>query len=274
MDETGEDYRTVKNMLFTYEESDVDLSSLSDVKVRKQSQVTLPTGFHLLDDGDTVLGRRARAYLEKRGFNISYLSSRGFGYVDKRPPIAETEEDQEDDYFGYIIIPFVKDNLLYYFIARDYIDNFLRYKNPPYEKFGVGKSELLFNEDCLKFYDTIFVVEGWACAVTLGDNAVAILGSSFSTEQLTKLIASPCTTVVIVSDLGFYKHGLKMALELLDYKEEVYALDLAEIDPDVYDIKYDPEKPPKDPNDFGRDPIIDLWSMSKPIGLEDLVRLM
>lgn len=267
IDQTGENYRSVKNMLFAYQESGVDLSSVKVTKSEVSNKVALPTGFKLLDEGDSVLANRARNYLKNRGFSIEYLSYKGFGYVDKRPP----KDSEEEDYFGYLIIPMMKNSSLYYFIGRDFTDsNFLRYKNPSYEDYGVGKSELLFNEDCLDGYDTVFVTEGWACAVTMGDNSVAILGSDMSVEQRTKLIESTCSTVVVIMDRYFYSKGLKMAMGLIDYKDTVYALNLEDIDFDRFEV----DESAKDPNEIGREAVLSLYYDSAPVSLGDMVKLM
>ena len=147
------------------------------------------------------------------------LDRLGIGYS------AESGPTPEEDYFGYIIIPFKKRGQLQYFIGRDFTGNYLRYKNPPESLFGVGKRDILFNEDATELYRTNFVLEGWSDAVTIGKEAVATLGWSVSAIQKSKLLKSSAKRMVFVPDKGFMSQAVKLAMDFLDEKE-VYVVDI------------------------------------------------
>jgi len=251
--------REVFEMLNSYKEADIDLRELESNSLSQISDVELPDNYQLITQGEGMLGRRAREYLTGRGFSLKKCERLGLGYVNK------SHEEFIKDFFGYIIIPFKKDGKLYYYIARDYIGNGIKYKNPAVTDFGIGKSELLFNEDALN-KDVVFATEGWACATTLDDKnhgGTAILGNTLANLQKTKIISSPCSTVVIAGDVGFYKHSIKMGMELMNYK-------------DVYVLNMDKLKAyGKDPNDIGKEKIHALWKDTKKLtmgtALADLI---
>lgn len=219
----------------------VDAEVLQSVRVVQQSSVELPAGFNSILDGETVLGRRARNYLAGRGFNLEELDARGFGYCDQHT------EEKNNDYFGYIIIPFKRNGQLQYFIGRDFLGNqFLRYKNPETAAFGVGKADLLYNEDALDMYDEIWLLEGCFDAETIGPEAVASMGWSLSTLQKSKLLRSGCKRLVFCPDKrnateDFYQLAVRAAVDFTDHK-------------DVYVINTDHiPGSGKDVNDLGRE---------------------
>lgn len=240
---------------------DIEFESDNYIK----SEVELPIGFTPIGMGEGALGVRAREYLKSRGFNIKQLDREGFGYCN-------AYADREDDnYFGYIIIPFKVMGKLVYYIGRDFIGNFLRYKNPAREKFGIGKSEVLFNQDALEMYDEAFLMEGWSDAKTWGEQGLAYLGSKLSKEQSRIILESDCRRLVFVPDAGvdgqgksFYEKGLEMASDFVNHKE-VMVLDLNVLGPDV------------DVNSIGKDAVMELYKnaevednfsiMSKLMGL-------
>ena len=223
-DYEGLQIRGVIDLVESCKESSLDLMDLDSVRVKKSVEgVKMPYGYMNILEGDTVLAKRARKYLRGRGFDLNMLDLMGFGYCYRHG------EEADEDYFGYIIIPFKTLGSLQYFIGRDFIGNFLRYKNPNKNKFGVGKADILFNEDALLIYNRNFVVEGWSDAVTLGPEAVATLGWSVSDIQRTKLIESNCDELVFIPDVGKYKEAVKLAMKFIDLKESVIVVNLDEL---------------------------------------------
>lgn len=197
-------------------------------KYNKQvTEIKLPDGFKNISEHDNILGQRAVKYLSNRGFDIDYLSELGFGYTT----------DPDSKFFGYIIIPFKKDNKLVYYIGRSFMPNLVKYYNPPVYQFNIGKSSLLFNEDALDDNEEIFLVEGWACAVTLGNNAISRQGSDLSIEQKSKIVRSNVKRVIIIPDYGFYRVDANIALQLQEAGKEVY---LANTDKIVEELGLDP----------------------------------
>ena len=215
------------------------------------AEVVLPVGFTPLLMGSGSLGKRARKALESRGFDLVQLDMAGFGYCN-----AEVEEGT-DDYFGYIIIPFYSYGKLTYFIGRDFIGNYLRYKNPSKATFGVGKADVWFNEDAFYIHDEVFCLEGALDAQTMGENAAASCGWKLSKRQLGIVLNSPCTKICLVPDAGtdkkdgtgeyFYIKALQLAHQLIDHKE-VKVLDL-----NVLGCK-------ADANSVGIDAIMDIYN--------------
>lgn len=190
------------------------------------SDIQLPHSYQPINQGKGALAERAREYLIGRGFDIKTLSRLGIGYCN------EQAIDAAEDYFGYIIVPFKVRGKLVYYLGRDFINNFLRYKNPSKEKIGIGKGDVIFNEDAMSIYDEVTLTEGWTDAVTVGVSGIASLGWSLSKRQYNKLINSNCIRMVLAPDAGvdgtgisFYDKALKLALRLIDYKE-IKVLDL------------------------------------------------
>lgn len=237
----GLDFRETLKMLWAFNPSGVSMNMLEAINiesVKKAVDIKLPVGYKPLLYGDTMLANRARNYLADRNLDLNYLGSLGLGYVNEHDT-----ENESLDYFGYIILPFnTPKGDLYYYIGRDYTGNFLRYKNPPVTDFGIGKSELLFNEQGLNRKTTV-IVEGSFCAATIGKSGVASLGKDLSTKQISKILNSDCENVVICYDKGAYEDGIKAGMKLLDYKK-VYVVNLN---------LYNGAEDQKDPNAIGKD---------------------
>lgn len=205
-------YFESKELVDEFEPTYSDINYIKVSRGLKGSDITLPPGYNSILSGNSSLGDRARTYLKGRGFDLNYLDRLGVGYCN------EEHKQANLNFFGYIIIPFKKDGELVYYIGRDYTGNFPRYKNPPAEEVGVGKSEVLFNEGALYMHDRIYLVEGWADASTIGPQGLSIQGSDLSIYQKTKIIESPVEEVIIIPDLGFYAAGLYTATHLYKHK--------------------------------------------------------
>jgi DNA primase len=91
-------------------------------------------------------------------------------------------------------------------------------KNPPEEEFGIGKSNLIYNHDALYMYDKVYLVESITNAETLGDQAVAFQGKKLSEYQISNLIYSPCSKVVILLDDDAWEEAVQLAMRLVHYK--------------------------------------------------------
>lgn len=175
--------------------------------IRKYKAVKLPDGFRSLMDGNDLIGRAARHYMRKRGFNIEELSLKGVGYCIK------------GEYFGYIIFPFYIKGELVYFQGRIFMGDGPKMKNPPDEAFGIGKSQVIFNQDALYIYTRAFIVESITNALTLGDAGAAIQGKTISNNQMSSIIFSPCEKAVIILDPDAYKEAVEMAMGIVNYKK-------------------------------------------------------
>lgn len=255
MDVEGVNSAEAWRLIDNQKASRVSLDIAKDIQVlRKVVDVSLPDGFTSILEGDTILAKRARKYLEQdRHLDLEQLDRLGVGYC---PTHAK---DEEADYFGYIIIPFKFRGVLQYYLGRDYIGNFLRYKNPPKALFGVGKADLLFNEDALELRKVVFITEGCFDALTLGKNGVATMGWSLSEQQKGKLLKSNCKTLVFVPDVGYYAEAVKTAVPFIGHKQvKVLPMDtLAEYGKDV--------------NEVGWERVLELNEKTKPMTFADAV---
>ena len=150
-------WKEANALLAKQEEARIELNTLEKVTFERSEEtpIQLPEGFKSLLKGDTVLGKRARNYLEGRGFNLEDLDDLGFGYC------TEEHEEYDKDFFGFIIIPFHRRGELVYYIGRNYMGSGLRYKNPPKDWVDLGSGDVLFNEDALLKYKEVYILEGW-----------------------------------------------------------------------------------------------------------------
>lgn len=220
----GVSYNDARSILRECAPSAVNLNEIEDTSHKEYSEIALPYGFKSILDGKGVMGDRARTYLKSRGFDLRDLDRMGVGYCSEEVP--DDKKSEYDDYFGYIIIPFKSRGKLVYYIGRDFIGNFLRYKNPAKEAFNVGKGDIIFNEDALYLYDEVFLLEGAWDAITIGRDASATLGWSLSVTQKSKIIQSDAEIITLVPDAGndgrgisFYVLALELALELSEHKK-------------------------------------------------------
>lgn len=212
---------------------------------QQKENVILPEGYMNILFGDGLRGINARKYLKSRGFNIKEIAKAGWGYCTK------------DKYDGYIIMPFYKKGKLIYFNARRYMFDGPRFNNPLIEDFGIGKSMLLYNIDCLSLYKKVFIVEGLMNARTIGDNSVATGGKKISKYQINTLIKSPVEKFVIGFDNDGLHDAIKLALRLVNYKK-------------VKIMMFEDEK---DINDLGRNKSLKIARSNKYLTYRDLIKL-
>ena len=259
----GIDYNAARALLRECSPSAVNLNEIEDTSHREYSEIELPYGFKSLLEGVGVMGDRARNYLKARGFDLKELDRMGVGYCSE--PIQDELKEIHEDYFGYIIIPFKSRGKLVYFIGRDFIGNFLRYKNPPKSEFNVGKGDLLFNEDALYLYDEVFVLEGAWDAITIGRDATATLGWSLSATQKSKLLQSEAEIITLVPDGGkdgkgvpFYVLALELALELVEHKK-------------VKIVDLNGAEEGKDVNAMGRDRFMEIYDATPIMNASEIM---
>jgi DNA primase len=237
--------------------SAIDLEVLSEIAAegKVNEDITLPDGWQSITEGAGMLGKRARAYLESRGFDIDVLDFKGFGYCNKH------HEDINKDFYGYIIVPFRSNGSLQYYLGRDFMNNFLRYKNPPADWVGVGKADVIYNEEALYMHKTIFVVEGWSDAEMLGKRGTATLGWNMSRTQLNKYYKSKASKLVFIPDAGidmatgqtYYQKAVQTAVGFIETDKKVYVVDLNSV-----------SDKGKDVCEIGLDMVIDLYKHHTP----------
>ena len=155
------------------------------------------------------MGDRCRNYWIGRGFNIDFLSDKGWGFCE------------EGLYMGRTILPYRIKGKLVYFTARDFIGLEPKYLFPDSTKIGVGKSEILYNQDALVLFNEGWLVEGIVDAETVGDNCIASGGWKLSDHQISLISNSAWKTLNIIADQGFELKATATGLYFKD-KMDVY----------------------------------------------------
>lgn len=169
--------------------------------------VNLPESFQLLSLGNSMVAKAARHYMKKRGYKIDELSINGVGYCS------------EGEYGGYIVFPYYRKGKLVYFQGRLFMGAGTKMKNPLEAQFGVGKTQIIYNEDALYIYRKVYILESITNSLTLGSNASALSGKKASNWQMSKIISSPCEKAIIILDPDAYDEALDLALQLVHYKK-------------------------------------------------------
>jgi len=225
-----------------------------EVELLETKPTYLPESFKLLSIGTSYTAKLARRYMEKRGFDILDLTMKGVGYCTS------------GKYKHRIIIPFYKKGKLVYFNAREFIQTGYKHLNPGVEEFGIGKSMLSYNSDCLYIYKTVALVESAMNALTIGDRAFTIGGKIISEYQYSDIIKSPCEGVVIILDPDAYWEALRTGLQLVNHKKVK-----------VVNIPKIPSKKEKgkflDINDLGRKKVVEYIKQTPWQSYKDIYRL-
>lgn len=124
---------------------------------------------------------------------IRYLAKRGIYKDDILFYHLRISKDKQ-----YLVVPFFEHGEFVYYQCRGiHTKDKL---NPPKDSDGLGKSYYLFNHDGAAKHKHIVVVEGWADAVTVGRNAVAIQGKHLSNIQAEKISKMRPSTVTVFLD--------------------------------------------------------------------------
>ena len=155
---------------------------------------------------------------------LRYLSSRGLTRLDiLKWKIGYCKEGR---YAGRILIPsFDMDGDCNYFIARSYVGHSYRYLNPPADR------DLVFNELMIDWDEPVVLVEGVFDAITIGQNAIPILGSTLREQsRLFQALAIHDTPVYMALDHDAEKKAEWIIKSLLRYDLEVFKIPIDEED--------------------------------------------
>lgn len=219
---------------------------LKQLPEKHQVELELPPHYTLITLGDSEVAKAARSYLrDKRGFNISKLALQGVGYCGM------------GEYFGYIIIPYYINNTLVYYNARRFLGSGPRYKNPTETASGIGKSMVLYNLEALFIYKKVYLLEGAINALTLGEKGVGTGGKKISDWQLSVILNSPVSDIVLLYDPDAIQDILNLSLQLIPHKRvKVIIL------PDDKDV-----------NDLGKKQTIEIIRKSTWTNWNELIKL-
>lgn len=216
------------------------------IELAESKPVYLPDGFKLINQGTSQVARSIRSYMSSRGFTIEELSKHGIGYIATEGP-----------FFGYLIIPYYYKGTLRYYNARNVIGQGPRYNNPNKDITGLGKEFIIFNQDALDMYSSIFICEGAINALTMGDRAIATMGKAISAYQVNQLIKSPVNRFILLLDFDARDYAINLALKLVAYKK----------------VKVVLFKDNRDVNDLGKKAVLKLIYNTRYQSYQDLVKL-
>ena len=216
------------------------------IELAESKPVYLPDGFKLINQGTSQVARSIRSYMSSRGFTIEELSKHGIGYVATEGP-----------FFGYLIIPYYYKGTLRYYNARNVIGQGPRYNNPNKDITGLGKEFIIFNQDALDMYSSIFICEGAINALTMGDRAIATMGKAISAYQVNELLKSQCERYIILLDFDARDYAINLALKLVAYKK----------------VKVVLFKDNRDVNDLGKKAVLKMVYKTRYQSYQDLIKL-
>lgn len=174
-----------------------------------------------------------RMYVEKKAkLDFHYLDQKGFGGCEL------------GRYADRIIIPVYVQGVLKYWQSRAIYNSMQpKYLNAASDLVAVTKSQVIYNQDALDYYDKIYVCEGWSDAETIGEDAVAIFGWKNSVVQWNLFLRSAVKEFVVVADKGFYNTQVAQWIKVSTKKVKVLNMDNA---------------PGKDVNEVGLEYVEDL----------------
>lgn len=216
------------------------------IELAESKPVYLPDGFKLINQGTSQVARSIRSYMSSRGFTIEELSKHGIGYVATEGP-----------FFGYLIIPYYYNGTLRYYNARNVIGQGPRYNNPNKDITGLGKEFIIFNQDALDMYSSVFICEGAINALTMGDRAIATMGKAISAYQVNQLIKSPVNRFILLLDFDARDYAINLALKLVAYKK----------------VKVVLFKDNRDVNDLGKKAVLKMVYKTRYQSYQDLIKL-
>jgi DNA primase len=177
-------------------------------------------------------------YLGQNSDTLSMLGRKALKYVLNRMTINDIIHHKVG-YCGIgkfkwrIIVPFVEDDRVVYFIARDFMGGaYRKYDNPKRDEIGIGKEEVVFNINGARMVKQAVICEGVFDAIRVGIDGVAILGVSISDSQTAKLLSMKKVYVMLDADAP--NEAMKLAKKFQKIGKQVYLIKLAKGDPDDY----------------------------------------
>jgi hypothetical protein len=210
-----------------------------DKSTWKPKFVKLPKEYKpITPDDRTRENQMALQYLLGRGLTMDKIYLYQMGYC------------ATGYYKGRIIIPITEYGKIVYFTNRLYMwGDFLltpelemQLKGQKYEKTlnmsksdkkgneYIGKSDVVFNLDLARGFDTAFIVEGAFDVFNMGINSLGILGSYLSRVQKEKILQAGFKSVFVMLDPDAWAKAQKAA-EGLSSGTKVFLIKLDEKDP-------------------------------------------
>lgn len=195
-----------------------------DQKPELEVLINLPANFvSLANKSLPITAKGPLKYLSERGITKKDILRWKIGYCS------------DGEYANRVIIPsFNKDGYVNYFVARSWIDEFPRYKNPQASK------NIIFNELFVDWTKPIILTEGVFDAVKAG-NAIPLLGSTMKeNSKVFQEIVKREIPVYLALDPDAQKKQDWITEMLLSYDVPVYSVDVSgykdvgEMEPEVF----------------------------------------
>ena len=195
-----------------------------DQKPELEVLINLPANFvSLANKSLPITAKHPLKYLSERGITKKDILRWKIGYCS------------DGEYANRVIIPsFNKDGYVNYFVARSWIDEFPRYKNPQASK------NIIFNELFVDWTKPIILTEGVFDAVKAG-NAIPLLGSTMKeNSKVFQEIVKREIPVYLALDPDAQKKQDWITEMLLSYDVPVYSVDVSgykdvgEMEPEVF----------------------------------------
>lgn len=195
-----------------------------DQKPELEVLINLPANFvSLANKSLPITAKGPLKYLSERGITKKDILRWKIGYCS------------DGEYANRVIIPsFNKDGYVNYFVARSWIDEFPRYKNPQASK------NIIFNELFVDWTKPIILTEGVFDAVKAG-NAIPLLGSTMKeNSKVFQEIVKREIPVYLALDPDAQKKQDWITETLLSYDVPVYSVDVSgykdvgEMEPEVF----------------------------------------
>jgi DNA primase len=188
-----------------------ELEDLFKEEEKQKQRIDLPEEFKTLSGKASILQRRARTYLKKRGVTPEDILKWRIGYIGS------------GDFSERIVFPsFNTEGYCNFFTARAYAKKWPNYLNGP------GNKDIIFNDLFVDWTQPVTLVEGVFDAIIAGDNAIPILGSTLRKNSLLfQKIADKSVPVYLALDPDADKKSLQIAKSLLQYGIEVYKIDVS-----------------------------------------------
>ena len=147
-------------------DNSVEINRFEDIFFAKKEEkvkeiISLPAEFKTLTSRNLpITAHQPLNYLKKRGITRDIILKWKLGYC------------LEGEYKNRIVVPsFDENGELNYFVARTFVDDYLKYKNPRVSK------DIIFNELALNWDEDVTLVEGvFDCFKS--QNSIPLLGSS------------------------------------------------------------------------------------------------
>jgi len=192
-----------------------------------------------LDKVTALEAKHALKFLKKRGITQEDIIKYNIGFCNEGP------------YKDRVIVPSYDENAsINYFIARAFIDDIQKYKNPPTDAKSAIGWELYINWDA-----PIILVEGIFDALTVKRNVIPLFGKLIHEKLMKKLVRSSVNRIYIALEPDAIKNALKHAEMLMSYGKEVF---LVELDG-------------KDANEIGFERFLNTIEQSQPLNFQSLL---